>query len=341
MIHRTRSGFTLIELLVVIAIIAILIALLLPAVQKVREAAARTQCQNNMKQMGLALHSYHDSVKSLPPGTSQDQPPFGPGPAGGWGTNWHVYILPYIEQSALYNQINFTSGAGSGYGNTANGTLFNGKRIPIYRCPSSPLPEGGCAVPNVTDTMRSSYVGICGAVDGLIPGYVETRQVNGTSGGLAAWSGVLFPNARMKLITISDGTSNTLMVSEHGDFLQTLNGSKVAWTAGGPHGWTIGWAGQTQNSPPPNSVNGDLRHFNITSVRYKINQKNGWTNAGNCPSDGVCPNTGQNIPLNSAHSGGVNGLLGDGSVRFITDSIGIDVLGRLCTRDDGQPVTLD
>src|SRR5438876_2602906 len=103
---RWRKAFTLIELLVVIAIIAILIALLVPAVQKVRAAAARTQCINNLKQIGLGLHSYHDTNLKLPPGAANDAPPFGPSGAS-WGSSWMVYILPYIDQGNIFRQWQF------------------------------------------------------------------------------------------------------------------------------------------------------------------------------------------------------------------------------------------
>ena len=343
-----KRAFTLVELLVVIAIIGILVGLLLPAVQAAREAARRMQCSNNLKQMGLALHMHHDTFKRFPPGTSQDQAPFGPA-ASNWGTNWMVYILPYIEQSALYNSL--TIGGGTGYGNTANGVRFNNVVIPGYRCPSSPLPEKtSSTVPGGTAglMMMPTYVGISGAIRGIIPiaQYAETRFLTATgsggccAGGILSNGGVLGPNLQIKFATISDGSTNVIMVSEHGDFLTTANGTKQAWTAAGPHGWTIGW-GNTLTSFT-GQANGDNRAFNITTIRYSINQKTGWTNApGNCGAQGVCDNTGQNIPLNSSHTGGVQCLLGDGSVRFVSQSIPIITLGQLATRDDGLVISDD
>src|SRR5437879_939728 len=124
-----RRGFTLIELLVVIAIVAILIALLLPAVQKVREAAARTQCQNNLKQFGLALHSHHDAKNGMPPGKDSN------------GFSGFAYLLPYVEQDNLYRQINFTVKENNAANNAPRGTV-----VKIFLCPSDPVaaaPAGG------------------------------------------------------------------------------------------------------------------------------------------------------------------------------------------------------
>jgi prepilin-type N-terminal cleavage/methylation domain-containing protein/prepilin-type processing-associated H-X9-DG protein len=358
-----RKGFTLIELLVVIAIIAILIGLLLPAVQKVREAAARSKCQNNLKQIGIAMHAYHDTYGFLPSGGTQDGPPIGNG-GGGWGSAWTVFILPYIEQQNLYNRFSFSitppatassSGwGGSGSAGSPNAAAASGITIPTYICPSSSI--GDRANGNPTGTLSGSfvaanhYVGVSGAVSpsGFIPNFTETR-VNtpntGTagccSGGIAGGGGILRPGRPdLKLVSITDGTSNTIMVSEQNDFLTTINGSKVAWAAGRQHGWIIGW---NRTSTPPNSGNGgDLRTFQMTTVRYEINRKTGWPNApGHCGATGVCDNIGTNIPLNSAHTGGVNACMGDGSVRFVRDSIPLATLILLSTRDDGLTVAND
>jgi prepilin-type N-terminal cleavage/methylation domain-containing protein/prepilin-type processing-associated H-X9-DG protein len=344
-----RAGFTLIELLVVIAIIAILIGLLLPAVQKVREAAARAKCQNNLHQIGLALHAHHDAVGWLPPGGAADQQPFGTltGNGSGWGSSWMVYILPYVEQGNFFNNWQFFGS--SGWGNATDGANLNGIVIPIYRCPSTTLPILQNQLTNPTTNpggngtaMVPTYVGIAGAANGLIPNYADSRVNSGgtaagcCSGGITAGNGTLYPNSQLKLTELTDGTSNTIVVSEQADLLQTVSGAKVTWNASGPHGWAIG---AHSGTPPNYGSGGDARAMQMTTIRYMINQKTGWPDKpGDCGTTGVCDNTGENIPLNSAHSGGVNVLMGDGSVRFLSDSTPIDVLAKLAIRYDGLPI---
>lgn len=350
--RMARWGFTLVELLVVIAIIGILIALLLPAVQAAREAARRSQCTNNLKQIGLALHNHHDVYKRLPPGGAPFIPPWGTAAlASGsyaWGASWMVFVLPYVEQQALYSQLDF-SVPNPGWGSSYTDGVVRDKEIPVYRCPSSPLPRqtwGGLSAGG--KTMLVTYPGISGAINGLIPGFTENRQNTGSSaagccsGGIVSGGGVLYPFSQIEFAKVTDGTSNVMCVSEHGDYLITQNGTKQPWGSGTIHGWVIGALGQGTNvyrEPPSYWQGGDCRTFNMTTIRYNINQKRGWPDApGNCGALGVCDNSGTNIPLNSAHPGGVNALFCDGSVRFLSETLDLAMLARLATRDDGQQV---
>jgi prepilin-type N-terminal cleavage/methylation domain-containing protein len=314
--QRLRRGFTLIELLVVIAIIAVLIALLLPAVQQAREAARRSQCKNNLKQVGLALHNYHDTFGTLPIGCRTDS-------AGQWGQSWWVAVLPYIDQAPLYNLWNH-SVVSSGY--TGQTALIDGKRIAVALCPSSPLPErtighnGG----STEAVALAHYTGISGAYPDPT-GRVATATMY--SDGMFTTGGVLFFNSRISIRDITDGTTNTMLVGEQSDFLIDPSGGKVSNISSYPHGMWMGSPGGTE------------RPFNTTTVRftpgYKISEAIGNDKDG-CPNTGVCGNMGSNNPVQSAHVGGAHILLGDGGVRFVSANINLATFINLATRDDGK-----
>jgi prepilin-type N-terminal cleavage/methylation domain-containing protein len=372
---RLRLGFTLIELLVVIAIIAILIGLLLPAVQKVREAAARIKCANNLKQIGLALHNYHDTNGFFPSAGASDGKPMtgGPWPNQGEGTNWLVHIMPFIEQGNIYNKLTFTGDSGwTDNPNQPNSSAVNnvklvtGVVVPIYRCPSdnrTPLLSNGSNVPGNLQVMRASYVAIAGAVNNLdLSGqFRETRMtVNGWSPefGLTAWGGVIVPGFSNITLTggIPDGTSNTMMVSERASKLlwkDTVNGTPYVAGDGdlGDGGICNGLIRGQQGGGrddlgnlSPMQTWSDNRAQHFTTIRYRPNQKIWQTNV---PNTGVYSAShswkceGANVPLVSNHTGGVNVLNADGSVRFIRDTIDLLTLARYATRDDGQVFTLD
>jgi len=335
-----RSGFTLIELLVVIAIIAILIALLLPAVQKVREAAARIQCTNNVKQIVLALHSYHDVYKCFPAGCMPDTvggTTGTSGPVGGqvqasWGSSWKVFVLPFIEQNNIYQKYTFNNS--SGYSNGSNGTLTDSLTLAVYRCPSSLLPAFSTYQdPNSPGfEMFTSYTGIAGS--SIDP------TVCGGGAGLVSGSGILYPNSTVRITQITDGTSNTMIVGEQSNNLLDANrniipGGFGAITSQGPHGWTMGANGDSR--VPPNYQNGgDNRAFNTTTIRYQNNVIGMSNNCGN----GTCDNTGANIPLSSCHPAGIIIGLADGSVHFLLDSTPLLTLQYLANGSDGQVFTL-
>jgi len=256
-VPQQRRGFTLIELLVVIAIIAILIGLLLPAVQKVRAAAARMQCQNNLKQMGLAFHGYNDTKGSLPPGwltnsTTQPNP--------GW--NWQALILPYIEQDNLYKVLNpdITTAIPAATAGTPIMTP-----IKIYRCPS----DSGQA----TNANFGSYA---------TTNYVVNREVVGPDASNK-------PSA-LSIQTIQDGSSNTVLVGER-DYTKNVGGCQLVKHSASSSSFE-GRPGRGLNvvNPAGASGLGDCARFHFTSQ----------------------------------HTGVVGFLLGDGSVRMITQSIDAD-----------------
>lgn len=212
-----QRGFTLIELLVVIAIIAILIALLLPAVQQAREAARRTQCRNNLKQIGLAMHNYHDVYRVFPPGfviawgnngsidlteTSVDG-----NRRHGWG--WGTYLLPYIDQAPLYNKLDVGSSVSV---NRLSGTELGLTVLQGYLCPSSA--EGGN-----TDFAQSNYVGMFGA-NGVVTISGDRIRADGTPPSTAPDNGgALGFLSKNRIRDFTDGTSNTILVGERTRFL--------------------------------------------------------------------------------------------------------------------------
>lgn len=207
--RRRARGFTLIELLVVIAIIAVLIALLLPAVQQAREAARRTQCKNNMKQFGLALHNYHDTALTFPPGG------FRQGANLGTGMGWHVGILPYLDQAPMYNQFDFNATA---YTNATNLAVAK-QSPPGFYCPSgqpnksSNTGEFSAGIP----TNSVHYYGIMGpegAVPNTTPARNYTIDTTATGQGDFSLQGMMPRGRQRRMADVIDGTSNTLMIGE-------------------------------------------------------------------------------------------------------------------------------
>jgi prepilin-type N-terminal cleavage/methylation domain-containing protein len=335
-----RSGFTLIELLVVIAIIAILIALLVPAVQKVREAAARTQCINHLKQIGLAIHGYHDTTKTLPPDRIVND----------WAT-WAVIILPHIEQDAAFRRWNLQRR----YAEQVTGA--NDPRpvnVPVYYCPSRRGPTGlsnsytfttGDGATTLTGSPGGlgDYATVAGTAnnDGAMRismpyGIVNGANVSGTGPFNNSGAGALVTRftGKVNLVSIKDGTSNTLLVGEkyirpNSQFGKNEDRSVFDSNVQNNFRRFLG-RDATNYSPmtyvatdPPNPIIGDWR----------------------LQANPVDPVSGLNIALNqcfgSWHSGVCNFVLADGTVRSLSNNMSIDTLTLLGLPNDGQPVRLD
>jgi prepilin-type N-terminal cleavage/methylation domain-containing protein/prepilin-type processing-associated H-X9-DG protein len=312
---RIRRGFTLIELLVVIAIIAVLIGLLLPAVQKVRESAARLQCKNNLKQIGLALNNYHDRAEGFPPGyCSNLQPGTQPSSPGGdctWneigpGWGWGAYLLNDLEQNNLSRQIRFDLDIKDPANAAARTTTLK-----VFICPSEPRPMNFEVVDAYGNPLvavaHSSYVGMNGAPNGVTSDAFDNN-------------GAFLRNTRLRIKDITDGLSNTLFIGE-----RCTNMSNTTWT-------------------------GAVRGAVTPDLRYPDTPDQLANAEGDCALV-LCHGSTVHLPNNplvkdadataSFHTNGVNFLFGDGSVQSINSGINPYVYQALCTRNGGEAVAGD
>lgn len=284
-----KTGFTLIELLVVIAIIAILIALLLPAVQQAREAARRTQCRNNLRQLGIALHNYHDVYSCFPPFFIHRSGGSGRIADSDKGANWLVFLLPYVDQQTLYNQWNFDV--------PANRNAGRSTELPVYKCPTDPQSDGAHCSYAGGGWARGSYgMNVSPCVKGV--------SDHGGDGGIGAFNHVV----RMRDIT--DGTSNTVAVDE---LRSGLNEHDLRGSWAMP-GLGAGTAAMYDEPTVPNS-----------NARFSDGMENCTATGlqGDSQSGMGCfdsANTAQ-MTARSLHPGGLQVLFADGSARFISDTI--------------------
>ncbi|MBY0460858.1 MAG: DUF1559 domain-containing protein [Gemmataceae bacterium] len=345
---RPRPAFTLIELLVVIAIIAVLIGLLLPAVQKVREAAARMKCSNNLKQLGLAIHNFHDANGVFPAATTRVPDP------NFWmhGPTWWVYTLPFVEQDNVFNRTVLQNQAG--VNNTfwfadagaVNKGPYNGITFPMSRCPSSPLPEWNIINPETGPTGYRAYEPTYTCILGSArhPS-ADTAASNGpiSDGGVIGLRHKPQDGTRMAQIT--DGTSNTVMVGEQSDWANprqtdpiyddirssdsrgAFMGTSYVTRPNGP-----GSLAGCKGDGPTVRNNNCMRCYNTTTIVWPIGRKQfQFASMG----DQRC-----GTPLQSAHPNGAMMLFADGHVQFLTNSTDLVTLQNLVDKDDGNVVNL-
>jgi prepilin-type N-terminal cleavage/methylation domain-containing protein/prepilin-type processing-associated H-X9-DG protein len=300
-----RQGFTLIELLVVIAIIAVLIGLLLPAVQNVRHAAARIQCANNLKQVGLALHTFHDAYKRFPPGVKcAHESDWGETDSPGWG--WAAFLLPYVEQDNLSQTIRFDLSIADPRNARARVTP-----VPVFLCPSDAAqPTWTATVPG--EDWKSPGAAIC---DVAAANYLGMGSSEDADDKEFDWNGVLYPNSRVRLTDITDGTSQTLAASER---LQR-------------HG-QVTWAGAVPGAGVFAAEEGMWLDSNVAmTIGY----------AGEDNKPGEVAGLWASVHHTSAHGVGANFLFCDGHVQFLTPSINFATFKALATRAGGEVINAD
>ncbi|MGE3806858.1 MAG: DUF1559 domain-containing protein [Gemmataceae bacterium] len=307
MVHHStrqlRRAFTLIELLVVIAIIGILIALLLPAVQKVREAANRSRCANNLKQIGIAMHAYHSTFDTFPPGTVDG--PFGGDVGQRDRSTWMHFLLPHVEQQAIYQQTQewLASGAGT-YMCWDCPTRFN--IVPVYYCKSDPNSPKTVTVASDPQGFHSNYAACAGST-ALNAGGQAGDNLNGT----------FYWKSAIGIKAIEDGSSNTLLVAEI-IVSPDKSGHDVRGRMYNP---------ARQGSSLITTLNTPNNLATPDRLQY-------------CQSIPKAPCTGTTTDINmtarSYHPGGVNALFGDGSVRFVADNINATTYRDLGTRAGGE-----
>ena len=303
---RVRAAFTLIELLVVIAIIAILIGLLLPAVQKVREAASRMKCQNNMKQLALALHNYENANGALPPSRLQ----IGSTAAG---RSWTAVALAYVEQDSVGKQINLNALWNDNTGNPSNLTLA-GNTFSVFVCPSVP---GRKAPPSGPAQGPADY----GSVNAIRRVFYTSNNIAAPDATASEWPGALQKQVAVKFTSITDGTSNTILLGE--DAGRPTN---WAWVPASGRVQDIGTTKDGWGWADPNagfSVDGTNLTTGATGGTAAMNKNN-------------------DSEFYAFHSGGVNVAMCDGSVRFLRESIAPATFAALVTATGGEtPGNLD
>ncbi len=346
--HRARNrGFTLIELLVVIAIIAVLIALLLPAVQQAREAARRSQCKNNMKQLGLALHNYESSHSTFPPSRFDPKTCIGTAYSPGTGDcntvpanqtsyiSWTVMCLPYMDQANMYNIYN----PNQPWWDSSNLPVVS-KPLPVYTCPSTPTTTRFDPVwgPKLAGLATGSAAGDYGSMNEIKKAYYTGNGLTDLS-GTAAVQGVLAkPPYTARIRDVSDGTSNTIMVVE---------------SAGKPDAWVYakimtaaGYTGSDSKAQAKITQSGTVNYnhdgtgwadpdagLSLDGTTRSATDPSGFTLGGRSMVNGT--NVSE---VYSFHVGGAHVCMGDGSVRFISESVSYITFGALCTRQGGEVV---